>query len=573
MELFANNTRIPFSGALSLKFLNPMFNDIGDHSLPVSFNAKLPSTKKAFGFAGIQTVDWAKEVPAKIKTRLLTLEGNWEISEPSTSNIEAFFKGGTGNFYSLAGDKLLSSLTFGGIKYPIGTLGTPEEVLAYMNTKMEAVYPDDDYVAFCAYMPAAYGADTPDIYKWVNEVEHDEDGNPSFKGFASDDGNDTVYLFAGVIIDYIFEEFGYSVGRNVFKTNPYLQRLVIFNAYNRRRSYAFDYTKLVPKIKCTDFLKAITNRFNIGFFINEQSRIVDIVSFEDILRDKVKQLNCKFTSVPKVDNRRTTGMNFGIMTTDSWNSNTFKNADEFRKQVNGVVNKYRDIPEGQNVGTPYWFVKSENTYYKKVLSDEVWINERICSNIFPYNAGENGREINQLSGIPGMYNHIKTVQWQAWVNGELTNLITDVDFVMPLWDSECTDESLPANEFPLMFLFSRGIQASYIVPQTATLEQLLYPLGNNDIYDATGAELAGDNLSLKWDGEDGLVSNFWSNRVTWEFDIKRIVKGIFTADDIPELIDFSHPVRIENNNYIVNAIDVELDGDRIRVTDAELFKL
>jgi hypothetical protein len=579
MELFANDIKLPFDKTLQIRFYNPMFNETAGYSFPVKLNNKIPAVKKAFGFTGSTNIDSPQSVAASIKTKFLDLQGKWQITESSADRIETYFKPGSGDFISLINKKTLRDLEYGGVKYPVGINGSAEDVFAHMDTKMNAVYPTYEYAAFCAYMPKAYGDETALSFQLVNERENAEGVTPHFKVTETNQANNTVYLFVGTVIEYLFGEHGYRIGKNSFSGNADLQRLVIFNTYNRKASTAFDYTKLVPNILCTDFIKAIRNRFNIGFFINERSKVVDIVLFDDILQFGAKTLGTKFTSKPVITGSRSTGLNFPLNAPDTWSKHSSAGAGDFYPQTPIVVNKFADIIPGAGTLYNVYFVKSEAAYYRVVYEESIYSAKRICTNNFPYNEGTNGTEIPQFSGIPGMFTYVETwvyeteiwdPEGQTWLPQTYTNY---EHMVMPRCDLECTDNVSSNIEFPLMFLFTRGIQNSYVVPGDWAPTGIQYPLGTSDIYDAEGNEISGADLTLNWGGADGIIAAFWANRLNWELNIKKIVKGDLTGDDIHELIDFSQIVRIENNNYIVNSIELEISNTRVKITDAELFRV
>jgi hypothetical protein len=568
-------TKIPFADPLTLKFYNPLFNEIGDHSLPISFNPKITYLNRAFGFPGSLNVNSPVTTPGKIKTQLLDLEGSWQVKEASEENIEAYFKGNGGNFYSLIRGVKLNEISYGGIKYPAGDIGTPHDVLEHMNTKFNAYYPNDEYAVFCAYMPNGYGEETFEERKLVNEVEWDEYGTPTLKYRFEDYRNDTVYLFVGTVIEYLFAEYGYKIGRNIFKDNAELQHLVIFNTYNRSGWYDFDYRQLVPQILCSDFLKAITNRFNIGFFINEKSKTVDIILFDQLVSLGITDLTTKFISKPNVDNNRVTGMNFPLQPPDAWSSHKLIGMSDFPLCTLEEVNTFRDIVPGVLVSFKIYHVKAENTWYKIVYDGLTYTAERACPNNFPHKEKSGEPEVTQYSGIPAMYRYIKTLEWtveEGYPPAPVTHS-TEADYVMPRCDLECTDKRSPNKEFPLMFVFARGIQNGYTVPAEGAPIAVEYPMGSNTIYSTNGDVIEGATLSLSWDGSAGLIENFWKKRIDWEMNFKKIVTGLLTINDLNKLIDFSQVVRIENNNYIVDYVEAEITPRNVRITDARLFRL
>lgn len=575
MKIFINNIVIPQSATLYLKVYNPMFNSIGGYSFPVTFNARLPVIRRAFGYPGIIAAEGSVEVPGKIKIEMAEFLGTWKVTDASEEVIEAYFAGSAGSFYSLVGDKLLTELSFGGVKYPVGILADPETVLAHMDAKMNAIYPNDEYCSFCAYMPNAYGEETADTYKWVNEVEHDSAGNPSFKDKGGNLGNDTVYLFAGTVIDYLFEEHGYRIAKNIFRTDSELRRLVIFNAYNRKSSQAFDYGKLVPSIKCTEFLAAITARFNIGFFINENSRVVDVMLFDDLTSKPPKEVRSRFLSLPMVDARRTPGLYFPLNPPDDYSDHDIDSINDFYPFTPITVNKVRDIAAGTFTLNQVYFVRSESAYYRVVYEEGNYITRRECSANLPYRQGSNYVEVAQYSGIPSMYTHTVEISWIVMEYDDPPIPIehfTDVDYVIPRCDLECAEILYPNKEYPLMFLFTRGIRESYIVPEVENPTTLKYPLGTVDVYDARGISVSGASMTLNWTGTGGLI-DLWSSRISWELNKKKIVRAEISIDDLDQLIDFSQIVRIGNDNFIVVRLDLEIGRKTVKITEAELFRM
>jgi hypothetical protein len=188
MELYANNIKIPFGGVLNLKFFNPLFNDVSAYSLPVSFNGKIAAVKRAFGYADKQEASAGplqRGIDGRIKTSFIDLIGAWGVDEASGENISAYFKPGSGDFYSLIKEKLLSDIDFGGIKYPTGQVDDPwGDLLTIMNGKVDTTYPESEYAAFCAYMPNANGDNTMLTSQFVNPGGSDDEGNWMFGGLG-----------------------------------------------------------------------------------------------------------------------------------------------------------------------------------------------------------------------------------------------------------------------------------------------------------------------------------------------------------------------------------------------------
>jgi hypothetical protein len=555
MEIFVNDIRVPFKGTVQLKFLNPLFNDIGSYSLPMTFPAKVPAVQKAFGFPSQLEAETPAYISGRIKAGKIDLIGSWKVTDTSTKEIEAYFRSGIGDFYSMIKDKLLTDLEFGGIKYPAGVGANAGTVLAYMTTKMNAVYPDDDWAAFLAYMP-----DTCDGSSMkVNAITHDAvTGIPRFATSAT--LNSTVYLFVGTVIDYIFEEFGYQIEENIFRKDTDLKQLVIFNTFNRVADDAFDYSRLLPRRTIADFLKAIRNRFNVGCFINEQNRSVKIISFNSIIQSgPSEEIICGKLTINK---NKVSGISFPISAPDEWCAHEYGSLAELDPENTLVtVDIYEDIfimiqDHPNDIIGKIVFVTAESNYYLVVSSTVV---EKKCSGQFPYVAGDGSLEIEQFSGIPANYTLEK-------------NFETLVEYVIPRCDLKSNRNGYEFTDYPLMFTFARGVQDCFVFPVYNAFARQ-YPEGSNDIYDANGDAISGASLSLKWQGNSGVIEKFWQNRLTWELYIKKIIKLDFTGSELNKLIDFSKIVRINESNCIINSLNVELSNKTTVIKESELFRV
>jgi hypothetical protein len=621
--------KIPYGGQLVLKFFNPLFNDISSYSLPMSFNGKLDYIQRAFGYPNKPQAEIKPYLPGRIKTQFLDIIGSWGIDEASNDNISAFFKPGSGDFYSQIQNVLLSDLDYGGIRWAFYEGAVWDNMRMHLNSKMDVSYPDSEYCAYMAYMPNAVNINIADDAKLINEVIRNEEGVPEFVNGH----NTAAYLFVGTILDYLFNGHGYKIEENIFRKDPDLKRLTVFNTFNLRppgqsefhEQARIDYKCLVPHISCSDFLKAIRDRFNIGFFINEQKKSVRIKSFDYIISDGVKFSVCSTRpKLPTLINNRLTGITFPLNEPDSWSKHNYKSVDELYDPI--IVNKYRDIlPLTRAVGT-LLFVQSESAYYRITLNNDTPpVNEaqHICTDLFPFSAGDGSTEITQSSGIPAMYTHAINEEFTFLYMGSTYTTNTDVDFLIPRCDLVGNGYEQQFTEFPLMFLFARGIQncsavsptynpndniqeyanlaafpgtgsagirylamdsgyfyrwiggvyTHIIMPEPAEPPAFTYPLGTSDVYDANGLKITSANRALKWDGEYGLIKWLWANRINWELNIKKLIRTELLSEDISKLIDMDEWKRMADNNYLVNSFEIAIDGKNVKLQNVELLRL
>ena len=574
MILYANDIKIPFSETLSLRVYNPLFNDIGSHSFPLSFNALDPQVRKAFGFASIEEVSCSDLIPGRIVMDIIDMRGSWQITDASNNRIEAFFKAGSGDFYSSVGDLLLTSVDFGGIKYPVGVYPTAEVLFSHMDDKMNAWFPQDEYATFCAYTPNAEGENTIADKQVVNEIQTDFGTAPELK--RKPNGNDTVYLFTGAVIEYIFKMFGYKIVTNVFREQYDLQRHVIFNAFNRRGHSGFDYSRLLPKVKVVDFLEAVRNQLNIMFVIKENIKEVSIIWFDTaITSDPIKLRNKGISQ--SFDRRRTTGFLFGVNHPDDFSNNDFSGLSDFNDDVI-IVDMARDIVPSILTKDEIYFVTNESAYYHIIEVDGDYEAERLTPDLVPYTVGSGATPIDQVAGLPAMGTWSRIYAEVPDPDPEPPNipesLETEVLYIMPRYDGEVGNSTKPYVPFPLMFCVARGIQPAYVVPNAnpaVTVEH--YPLGSYDVINALAEKISTANLALKWSGPYGLIAKMWANRILWEMSIKIATSAEMTNEDLPSLIDHSTVKRIGSNNYLVNTLELECDPAETRIKGSELFRL
>jgi hypothetical protein len=100
-----------------------------------------------------------------------------------------------------------------------------------------------------------------------------------------------------------------------------------------------------------------------------------------------------------------------------------------------------------------------------------------------------------------------------------------------------------------------------------------YPIGTSDVYGADGAKLSNINLALKWHGDYGLIKKFWSNRINWEMNIKKLIKTELLSEDIAKIIDMDEWKRLGDDNYLVNSFEIAIEGSKARLQNVELLKL
>lgn len=99
------------------------------------------------------------------------------------------------------------------------------------------------------------------------------------------------FLRFSVVLEAIITGFGYTIGKNALSSIPDFDNMLIVN----RRLFYHEYDgrkglshlgNYLPEISYREFLDEIERKFAVVFFVRENAKTIDIISFNDFLGDK-----------------------------------------------------------------------------------------------------------------------------------------------------------------------------------------------------------------------------------------------------------------------------------------------
>jgi hypothetical protein len=130
--------------------------------------------------------------------------------------------------------------------------------------------------------------------------ENDEQINISCpKGYGV-----TAFLKVGVILNLIFNQYGYTVEENPFKTHRQLKKLVVLNnTIDAILSGKLYYKDMMPDVTIQEFLESLYTKFGMVYFVDSTKRTVKIKFLKDILDRSpagIRDLTRKLTSEPSI---------------------------------------------------------------------------------------------------------------------------------------------------------------------------------------------------------------------------------------------------------------------------------
>jgi hypothetical protein len=588
--------------SLAIKLTNPMFNDVGSHSIPFRIPASAHNLK-VFGFPGRverYTEFKNRQYPMYIYAEgLHLLTGNLVITSADPSTIECYFKSGNGDFWSAVRDKTLQDIDLG--ESP--TFATPNDALAYMNSSTTSKYPE---MPFAMFPLVNYGMATS-----LNEDDVPAQGwrgatmvnywDPNASSFDLEWSSISPFLYLNYVIDKLLETFGLSESERFLLQIPELHKLVLYNnvshfwkenpafpiPYPGARPTKFEFKNHVQAYSIIDFIVNLQSLFCATMFINDRLKESKFVLFKDLINSSEEvKIQRVVSDINVITGEPYDSFRFSFSNDkDAYHEDDIKDFTNL-KQINPIYDF--PLPWVNSVPLNYLcLVRTKDIYYhieyvsgnpptrewkryskniKKEFGEEQENPLLVISEIFtlPMYYGED-----IFQGLFGLTQNGPSPYTQvSWPKAHQKN---DYEFT--------SAEDEVSTDFTPRLLFYRGIQPADLV------YVINYPLGSFDVYRATKRyadwpnyaphmKIPDANLALQWDGEYGLIENFYKEYLQWK--MAGPDKLEFNAwFDVTELaaLDFSKKYAINNNHMFLDSVEFALTHTGVTVSKVTAYKI
>lgn len=564
---------------ISINEESPIFEK-GDIQGGYSFPLSIPKTeinRRVFQFpdrvenADPTTIDQDFEL---YHSGLIRAAGLISITETDT-RYQAFLSIGSGDFATKIAGIKLNEVDFGGDR-------------PWVN-KVEFTRADD-FTLFPIYNPLFLTGLSG--YNWpVNgfKLNHYTAGLFVVTGtFAI-----SPYPFISYMVNQIFEQFGFSVEENILATDDELKKAVLYSAFDATKIEVTTEPKLVqvgidpftnepieefievastsrtmdtinladsmPDILISDFLKWLRNRFNLAYVFDKFNN-VRIISRE--------QLILKSSAIDITDQAESGSKTNSILPPDgfklSWDHDEADEAfaeDEFQK-----IEENLEFFKGSVETT------ADLSALTPDLNDIYYIREIDFYNQYAYTADIG-------DGTPGY-------TWQPW-SIDFQNYITgsgEEEFNTGISTLRMINfkRIIGANIFPVIRCPfteqpSNGIERPEYEPFSPRI--LLYqglqkdednndiPMGSSSNFDVDGNQIAGANLTMRWEGEFGVYEKLYKNYLTW-WMMRKQVDWIITD---PSLLEFAEKYAIDRSQFLVKNRSTVYSIHSIEPTECEFY--
>jgi hypothetical protein len=568
---------------ISILFTNPMFNDTGTHSFPFTIPATKQNLKilnfphRIERYTEIKNIEYPLQIYVE---GLKILDGNMVVTAADPHSIECYFKSGNGNFWSAIQGKSLKDIELG--ESPL--FQQQFDVYDYMKDSVVKSFPEMPFAMFPVInTQLAAGTQAQPDWALVNVINYwdvDIPADPTFSQYTSN----TPFLYLAYILERLFANFGHTSSYNIFAAHPELKTLVLYSSISNYtgatsepplqfvfKDYMIDYL-------VTDFIRNLEKMFCGTLFVNDRQRTVKFLLFREIISQK------ELISINKVTSE------IAISQGESFEEYNFKFLpDDLAYPTENIkplsigtikapVDTYATLPTSNNVPNDIRLVLDEDYFYHftyDTVNGPHW--ERYTPNIqleteepseekkillieseiftLPMFMGPD----NFFTVNPSKYTH---TYW-PWANNK--GFIPFKDLSDP-----ATIRMTPR------LLFYRGLQKDNSYPQNQ------YPLGSMDVYNALKKyanpplppKIDGANISLQWDGEYGLIENFYKEYLAWKMagPDKLEFNAIFNVKEIAEL-DFSKKYAINSTAMLLDSVEISLTPQGLAASKVTAYKL
>jgi hypothetical protein len=597
--------------SLAIKLTNPMFNEVGSHSIPFRIPASAHNLK-VFGFPGRverYTEFKNRQYPMYIYAEgLHLLTGNLVITSADPSTIECYFKSGNGDFWSAVRDTTLQDIDLG--ESP--TFATPNDALAYMNSSTTSKYPD---MPFAMFPLVNYGMskdfiedEIPNInsgaWRGVTMVNWWDPVNSTFEiQWCSS----SPYMYLNYVIDKLFDTYGLTSVENFIAANPELRTLVLYNnvskfwqnnpsftfPYPGTRPSRFTFRDYVQKYGIADFILNLEKLFCATLFVNDRVKEVKFTLFKDMIQSQdVVKIKRVVSDINMIHGQPFDSAVFTFENdTEAYHENDIKDFEQLYKIPEVAV---FPLPTAtSNLMNAICLVRAKDIYYMVEYSNDnppVLQWKRYSKNI-KKDYGEKGNVTLDVSSeiftLPMYYGKdifdgmMPLIGWStpspylkvSWPKAHQRNL----------FDFKNEDDDVTI-EFTPRLLFYRGLQPD-LTNAITPFDGQYYPLGTFDVYKtakmyahysnfAAHMKIPDANLALQWDGPHGLIENFYKEYLQWK--MAGPDKLEFNAwFDVTELaaIDFSKKYAINNNHMFLDSVEFALTHTGVTVSKVTAYKI
>ncbi|MDA3912297.1 MAG: hypothetical protein PF448_13165 [Bacteroidales bacterium] len=538
-----------------------IFSSDGSYSFP--FN--LPATyenRKALGFpARLSLKQKSKSFDCILQISSRTFEASLFVIDANDDEIRVSVLLND-ILYNRDGKTLITDLNYDEIPLSLNDV----DAETYLNDSLTSGYPDYKFV-LPEFVSTENGFGAANQYVFFDNNAQGVDAVPGIK-YPESSLMPQIYL--KYVIDQFLADFDYKLTADDFFQITEINKLLVLGVGGVRYSADPNYRKIIikdhlPYVSFLELVERLKHTFSATFFKNHFTKEVKLKLLKNILTASPQ---VDLTKRAKITDIMSDKMLDGFVlshefseTDDIWKEKVHDMRDEV---VTATYTSLSNVNDDAHVSGEFFLVEPfvghpRSAYYRFNSSG----NYELFS--YKFQSYLNGDINGNLEKFEKQITGPLTLPWDFDYNYH--RYFISPLFVVP--QEKRKDQTL-------RLLFYRGMQPGGMTPIDPHYpDGIDIPLASMDVWSYLDVKVPGANLALRNDGQYGLVENFWKNWINWSLTTRLPVKAISTMA-FPEImeLDFSLPVRIDTENYLINSMDFEVDiDDEIKFVKMNLERL
>jgi hypothetical protein len=502
------------------------------------------------------------------------------VTAADPTSIECYFKSGNGNFWSAIEGKSLKDIELG----ESVLFQQQYDVYAYMNESVLKSYPEMPFVMFPV-INTQLAAGTQAQPDWaqvyvINYWDVDIPADPTISQFTSV----TPFLYLPYILEKLFASSGHTSDFNIFANHLELKTLVLYSSISNYKGpttdppYQFVYKDYMIDYSAIDFIKHLERMFCGTLFANDRKKSVKFLLFRDIMaQQELVKINQVTSEIIVTSGEPYQAYQLKFTPDDLCYPNELLR-DLSVGTIKAPVATAASLPAVNNEPNDIRLVMAEDYYYHfsyDPVNGPQW--ERYSPNI-QLQTPEPAEDLNILL----IESEIFTLPMYMGPDNFFTvNLTKYTDTYWPWANNKgiipYKDLNDPATDkLTPRLLFYRGLQKDNSFPQNQ------YPLGSPDVFNAykkyspppLPSKIDGANIALQWEGDYGLIQNFFREYLTWKMagPDKLEFNAWFNVKEIAEL-DFSKKYAINSTAMFLDSVEISLTPEGPTASKVTALKL
>jgi hypothetical protein len=557
--------------ALAFEQFNQLFQkEVGAEGFSYPIDIPTEENKTILGFLDDpQSTTVFKDFECDLTIENKTQRATLSILKASTSKYTCSLF--LGLFEKKHLDRPLNELNLGGIR-EVGNM------IAHANSLVDETVETADYTFFPVW--------DDNFYKISDNesAQSDFQGviNAYFEGsfiapydITDDNGTTTINpntLVPFPYVVYILKQIAKLFNKNLtgsFIADADIKQLVLFNTHDLIGEYPNYTTQInvqnhVPNTTIRSFLNELIVKYNIAVSITAQNLALTfkqdaLAALED--DNYTLHTEGEFTLEP-FTKKEVQGFLFSSeIDTDDEALTDYADNTAVDGRIKGIVTFKNQLPNPSLLGE-FYYVVWHNAFFQSNTNggDHTTYTEAGgFKNASRYKVGDGGEKIESQSStlllekhLPNIAEHPQIAYYGLCPKTLVPGISVGLAFN--------TDKK---NQFPLKFLFYRGLQPNY--------DNAAVPLGTNDVWNALNQKVG--NLSLQWYGEYGLYERLHKRWVLKLEAAKAINYTIVFDPKHLSNLNFFKPKRLDNQRILLEKINYAIAPDGIQKATVRTLKI